>query len=36
MLDGIEEHVTSNISNRETKTSKALNEDYVRVSEGIQ
>jgi len=34
-LDGIEEHVTSSIGNRETKISKSLNDDYTRVSDGI-
>jgi hypothetical protein len=36
ILDGVDEHVTSNIGNRETKIAKALNDDYTKVSEGIQ
>ena len=36
ILDGVEEHVTSNIGSRETKIARHLNDDYSKVSEGIQ
>ena len=32
ILDAVDEHVTTNIGNREGKTSRALNDDYTHVS----